>query len=175
MQIVQYGHPVLRWMSKPIQSINAELRSTVREMFDLMYSAKGIGLAANQVGLPFRFFVVNVTADPEQQDEEFVFINPRIRRRKGAMTGEEGCLSLPGLYANIERAEEIVVEAYDLDAMTQAQLAQTMGIDARQVRRLLDLGHESRLSQLEAALAALGLRVEVSVSSISYGASSAVA
>ena len=115
MQIVQYGHPVLRWKSKPIQSINAELRSTVREMFDLMYSAKGIGLAANQVGLPFRFFVVNVTADPEQQDEEFVFINPRIRRRKGATTGEEGCLSLPGLYANIERAEEIVVEAYDLD------------------------------------------------------------
>ncbi len=115
MQIVQYGHPVLRWKSKPIQSINEELRSTVREMFDLMYSAKGIGLAANQVGLPFRFFVVNVTADPEQQDEEFVFINPRIRRRKGATTGEEGCLSLPGLYANIERAEEIVVEAYDLD------------------------------------------------------------
>ena len=115
MQIVQYGHPVLRWKSKPIQSINAELRSTVREMFDLMYSAKGIGLAANQVGLPFRFFVVNVTADPEQQDEEFVFINPRIRRRKGATTGEEGCLSLPGLYANIERSEEIVVEAYDLE------------------------------------------------------------
>ncbi len=115
MQIVQYGHPVLRWKSKPIQSINAELRNTVREMFDLMYAAKGIGLAANQVGLPFRFFVVNVTADPEQKDEEFVFINPRIRRRKGATTGEEGCLSLPGLYANIERAEEIVVEAYDLD------------------------------------------------------------
>ncbi len=115
MQIVQYGHPVLRWKSKPIQSINEELRSTVREMFELMYSAKGIGLAANQVGLPLRFFVVNVTADPEQQDEEFVFINPRIRRRKGATTGEEGCLSLPGLYANIERSEEIVVEAYDLE------------------------------------------------------------
>lgn len=115
MQIVQYGHPVLRWKSKPIQSINEKLRSTIREMFDLMYSAKGIGLAANQVGLPFRFFVVNVTADPEQQDEEFVFLNPRIRRRKGATSGEEGCLSLPGLYANVERADEIVVEAYDLD------------------------------------------------------------
>jgi peptide deformylase len=115
MQIVQYGHPVLRWKSKPIQSINDELRSAVREMFDLMYAAKGIGLAANQVGLPLRFFVCNVTADPAQQDEEFVFLNPRIRRRKGATTGEEGCLSLPGLYANVERAEEIVVEAYDLN------------------------------------------------------------
>ena len=109
MQIVQYGHPVLRWKAKPIQSINDEIRSAVREMFELMYSAKGIGLAANQVGLPFRFFVVNVTADPEQKDEEFVFLNPRIRRRKGAATGEEGCLSLPGLYANVERADEIVI------------------------------------------------------------------
>ena len=115
MQIVQYGHPVLRWKSKPIQSINEQLRSTVREMFELMYSAKGIGLAANQVGLPYRFFVVNVTADPAEKDEEFVFLNPRISRRKGATAGEEGCLSLPGLYANVERAEEIVVEAYDLD------------------------------------------------------------
>lgn len=115
MQIVQYGHPALRWKSKPIQSINDELRSVVREMFELMYSAKGIGLAANQVGLPLRFFVVNVTADPVQKDEEFVFLNPRIRRRKGATSGEEGCLSLPGLYANVERAEEIVVEAYDLE------------------------------------------------------------
>lgn len=115
MQIVHYGHPALRWKSKPIQSINDELRSAVREMFELMYSAKGIGLAANQVGLPLRFFVVNVTADPEQKDEEFVFLNPSIRRRKGTTTGEEGCLSLPGLYANVDRAEQIVVEAYDLD------------------------------------------------------------
>ena len=114
MQIVQYGHPVLRWKSKPIQAINDELRSIVREMFELMYAAKGIGLAANQVALPYRLFVVNVTADPEQKDEEFVFLNPRIRRRKGAASGEEGCLSLPGMYANVDRAEEVVIEAFDL-------------------------------------------------------------
>ncbi len=115
MQIVQYGHPALRWKAKPIQSINEELRSVVGEMFDLMYSAKGIGLAANQVGLPLRFFIVNVTADPAEKDEEIVFLNPRIRRRKGTTTGEEGCLSLPGLYANVDRAEEIVIEAFDLE------------------------------------------------------------
>lgn len=115
MQIVQYGHPVLRWKSKPIQSINEELRSVVSEMFELMYAAKGIGLAANQVGLPLRFFVVNVTADPAEKDEEIVFLNPRIRRRKGTTTGEEGCLSLPGLYANVERSEEVVIEAFDLE------------------------------------------------------------
>ena len=115
MQIVQFGHPVLRWKSKPIQSINEELRSVISQMFELMYAAKGIGLAANQVGLPLRFFVVNVTADPAEKDEEIVFLNPRIRRRKGTTTGEEGCLSLPGLYANVERSEEIVIEAFDLD------------------------------------------------------------
>ena len=114
MQIVQYGHPVLRWKSKPIQSIDEQLRSTVAEMFELMYSAKGVGLAANQVALPYRFFVVNITADPAEKDEEFVFLNPRIRRRKGATSGEEGCLSLPGVYANVERADEVVIEAFDL-------------------------------------------------------------
>jgi peptide deformylase len=98
-----------------VQAINDDLRNIVREMFELMYAAKGIGLAANQVALPYRLFVVNVTADPAEKDEEIVFLNPRIRRRKGSATGEEGCLSLPGLYANIERAEEVIIEAYDLD------------------------------------------------------------
>ena len=115
MQIVQYGHPVLSWKSKPIQTITDELRSTVSAMFELMYAAKGIGLAANQVGLPYRLFVVNVTANPEEKGEEFVFLNPCIRRRKGSAEGEEGCLSLPSLYAKVARAEEIVVEAYDLE------------------------------------------------------------
>ena len=115
MQIVQYGHPVLRWKSKPVQAITDDLRHIVREMFELMYAAKGIGLAANQVALPYRLFVVNVTADPAERDEEIVFLNPRIRKRKGSTSGEEGCLSLPGLYANVDRSEEVVIEAFDLD------------------------------------------------------------
>ncbi|MCX7418128.1 MAG: peptide deformylase [Planctomycetia bacterium] len=115
MQIVQYGHPVLRWKSKPVQAINDDLRNIVREMFELMYAAKGIGLAANQVALPYRLFVVNVTADPAETDEEIVFLNPRIRKRKGSESGEEGCLSLPGLYANVDRSEEVIIEAYDLN------------------------------------------------------------
>lgn len=115
MEIVHYPHPALKWKSKPITRIDAELRTTVRKMFDLMYEAKGIGLAANQVGLPYRFFVVNITADPEQKDEEHVFINPEILRRKGSEEGEEGCLSLPELYGPVRRAQEIVVDAFDLE------------------------------------------------------------
>ena len=83
-------------------------------MFELMYAAKGIGLAANQVALPFRFFVLNLTADPEQPDKEQVFINPEIVKRHSSVEDEEGCLSLPGLYAKVRRARKIRVRAYDL-------------------------------------------------------------
>lgn len=115
MEIVLYPHPALRWKSQPIREINDEVRNVVKEMFELMYAAKGIGLAANQVGLPWQLFVLNLTADPNEKEEEHVFINPEIVERKGSEEGEEGCLSLPKLYGDVRRASEIVVEAFDLD------------------------------------------------------------
>lgn len=114
MEIVHYPHPALRWKSKPVREINANLRTIVREMFEIMYRSKGIGLAANQVALPYRLFVINPGGDPKATDEEHVFINPEIVSRKGSVEGEEGCLSLPELYGEVRRAEEIVVEAFDL-------------------------------------------------------------
>ncbi|HEY3967209.1 MAG TPA: peptide deformylase [Planctomycetaceae bacterium] len=115
MQIVLYPHPALRFKSVPITQITPELRDTVREMFDLMYAAEGIGLAANQVGLPYRLFVLNLTGKKEEPDQEHVFINPEIVKRKGTQEAEEGCLSFPKLYGQVRRASEIVVEAFDLD------------------------------------------------------------
>jgi peptide deformylase len=115
MQIVPFPHPALRWKSRDVTRIDDALRGIVDNMFELMYESKGIGLAANQVGLPLRLFVVNVSGDPEKTDEEIVFINPSIRNRRGSAVGEEGCLSLPGLYADVARPEAIVVEAFDLD------------------------------------------------------------
>lgn len=117
MEIVYYPHPALRWKSKPVTAITAELRSTVRQMLDLMYESRGVGLAANQVGLPLRLFVMNPTADPKESEYEHVFINPEIVSRKGSEEGEEGCLSLPDLFGQVRRAEEIVVEAFDLDGV----------------------------------------------------------
>src|SRR5690349_866639 len=84
-------------------------------MFDLMYANRGIGLAANQVALPFQFFVLNLTADPEQKDQEQVFINPEIIKRHSAVEEEEGCLSFPGVYAKVKRAKRIRVQYYDLE------------------------------------------------------------
>jgi peptide deformylase len=115
LEIVRFPHPALRYSSRPITEIDDALRATIRAMFDLMYSAKGIGLAANQVALPFRFFVLNLTADAERPDEERVFINPQIIKRHCSSEDEEGCLSLPGVYAKVRRARKIRVCAYDLE------------------------------------------------------------
>jgi peptide deformylase len=104
----------LRYKSQPVCEINAALRQTVREMFELMYAAQGIGLASNQVGIPQRFFILNLTADPAEKNEELVFVNPEIIKRKGTTEGEEGCLSFPGLYGPVKRSEIVIIEAFDL-------------------------------------------------------------
>src|SRR4051812_11610093 len=97
LKIINYPHPTLRHVSKPLKRVDAELRRIVRAMFDALYEAKGIGLAANQVDLPYRLFIVNPKSDPNEPQEERVFINPVLSSRKGLAEAEEGCLSLPGL------------------------------------------------------------------------------
>ena len=114
MEIITYPHPTLRHKSKPIKRVDTALREVVREMFKLMYDANGVGLAANQVDLPIRLFVVNLEADPEK-GEEMVFINPVISMPKGTEENEEGCLSLPGLTLDVDRFEKVTVEALDPD------------------------------------------------------------
>jgi peptide deformylase len=115
MQIVSYPHPALRWKSKPIVRIDADLKQMVRAMFDLMYATNGIGLAANQVAMPLRMFIMNATGSAAESAAEHVFLNPEIVRRKGSAEAEEGCLSLPGLYGQVRRSEKIVVNAFDLE------------------------------------------------------------
>src|SRR5262245_39545941 len=105
-------------------------------MFDVMYEAKGIGLAANQVDLPLRLFIVNLEAKPEA-GEELVFINPVIALpRGGSDEAEEGCLSLPGLYGNVVRPKQVRINAYSLDG-TEIQ-ADVTGLLARCVQHELD-------------------------------------
>lgn len=83
-------------------------------MFDLMYANRGIGLAGNQVDLPYRLFVLNLECDPDAKDQEHVFINPTITKRNGIAEADEGCLSFPEIYAPVRRAEKITVTAYNL-------------------------------------------------------------
>jgi peptide deformylase len=113
LRILKYPHPALRHKAKPLKKVDAELKKMVREMFDLMYQHRGVGLAANQVGLPYRFFVCNQEGDPEKSPE-YAFFNPVIVRRSGIVEAEEGCLSFPEIYAPVKRSERISLSAYDI-------------------------------------------------------------
>ena len=115
MKIVRYPHPALRYKSEPLKSIDAQVRKHAEEMLALMYGARGLGLAANQVAWPFQLFVMNATANPEMADQQRILINPVILERKGTIEGEEGCLSFPDLYQKVRRAKTIKLQAYDLE------------------------------------------------------------
>jgi peptide deformylase len=114
MRIVNYPHPALRHPSQAVRCVDKQLYLQVGQMKELMYKAKGLGLAAPQVALPFQLLVMNVTGDPNQPEREEVFLNPAIVERKGSVEDEEGCLSFPGLYQKIRRAKTIKVQAYNL-------------------------------------------------------------
>jgi peptide deformylase len=114
LQIIHYPHPALRHPSKPLKRVDAELRSIVAEMFELMYEHEGVGLAANQVDLPYRLFVANPEGKREVKETECVFINPVLSGGRGQEEDEEGCLSIPGVYAPVTRNETITIQAYDL-------------------------------------------------------------
>lgn len=114
LQIVHFPHPALRHLSKPLRRVDAELVSMIQEMFELMYSHKGVGLAANQVNLPYRMFVANPEGDRQRKDKEYVFINPVLSQPKGSAEAEEGCLSIPGLYADVKRPERVTISAFNL-------------------------------------------------------------
>lgn len=114
LQLVSFPHPILRHKSKPIVRVDAELHDLVNQMFEIMYDFRGVGLAANQVALPIRLFVANPSGDRKEKEQEMVFINPVVNKPKGTVDAEEGCLSLPGINANVLRSKSLDVNAYDL-------------------------------------------------------------
>lgn len=136
LEIVHYPHPTLRHKSRPLKKVDAELKKLVAEMFDLMYEHEGIGLAANQVDLPYRLFVVNATGDSQQPEAERVYINPVLSGGKGQAEDREGCLSIPGIYAPVVRNESIKVQAYDLAGNEIEE--ELTGLDARVVMHETD-------------------------------------
>ncbi|MCC9602011.1 peptide deformylase [Stieleria sp. JC731] len=113
LEVIHYPHPTLRYVSKPIRKVDAELKQIAQEMLDLMYEHKGVGLAANQVDLPLRMFVANPTGE-RGEGEEFVILNPEVQRPKGNVASSEGCLSVPGLTGEVIRPKSIRISAYDI-------------------------------------------------------------
>jgi peptide deformylase len=135
LQLVEYPHPALLRRTKPVARIDAALAAAVEQMFDIMYDARGVGLAANQVALPYRLFIVNCEGE-RGQGEEHVFINPVISRPRGTAIQEEGCLSLPGVRMDVRRPERIVVDAWSLDG--QAVHLDVDGLLARVIQHEFD-------------------------------------
>lgn len=167
MHIVKYPHPTLRHRSKPLRRVDAELRRLVAEMFELMYAHKGVGLAANQVDLPYRLFIVNLASDPAAKQDELVFINPVITSRRGNAQDDEGCLSFPDIFAPVRRPERCVISAYNLRG--EEVRYELGGLAARAVQHEYDhldgvlfidrLDEDARLT-VQPALAALELEFE---------------
>lgn len=116
--------------------MDAELRQLVAQMFDLMYEHEGVGLAANQVDLPYRLFVANPEGQRDAKETEQVFINPVLSGGRGLVEDEEGCLSLPGVRAPVTRNERIKIQAYDLQG--NDVVVEVSGLMARIVQHETD-------------------------------------
>jgi peptide deformylase len=112
--IVLYPDPVLLQPTRKVEAITDEIRVLVRDMVDTMYAAPGVGLAANQVGAPYRLLVVDPTVGEKPEDLR-VLVNPEIRATEGSQIGDEGCLSFPDITLEIERPFRVEVTATDLD------------------------------------------------------------
>ncbi|MCW8875690.1 MAG: peptide deformylase [Kangiellaceae bacterium] len=110
LEILEYPDPRLRTKAKAVTDFGEELQQQIDDMFETMYAAPGIGLAGAQVDIHKQLFVVDVSED---KSTPLVFINPEIVELRGVEVMEEGCLSFPGVYAKVERADEVTIKALD--------------------------------------------------------------
>ncbi|MBC7547919.1 MAG: peptide deformylase [Polaromonas sp.] len=124
LTILRYPDPRLHTVAKPVVQVDARLRQLAHDMFETMYEAQGIGLAASQVDVHERFIVVDVS---ENRDQPMVLVNPEIVwASEETRIGDEGCLSVPGIYDGVERALAVTVQAMDLDGELQTHAAEGM-------------------------------------------------
>jgi peptide deformylase len=110
LEILQYPDPRLAIPAQRVEKIDAPTRKLIDDMVETMYAAPGVGLAATQVDVHKQIIVIDVSED---RSDLRVFINPEVTRREGQAVNQEGCLSVPGIYDNVERAESVTVTALD--------------------------------------------------------------
>lgn len=132
LRVRRYGDPVLRAKARPITEVTPEIRAMVDDMIETMYEEVGIGLAASQVGILLRLMVVG----DEDGGTARALVNPVITARGGQVTAEEGCLSIPGIYAPVTRAAWVTLEAKDLEG--QPVGLQARGLQARVFQHEMD-------------------------------------
>jgi len=151
-----YPDEVLKQKAVKVEEFDSELKELVDDMFETMYKRGGVGLAANQVGVLKRVFILDLKAGRHGSGgERMVFVNPEIVRSEGEVVHEEGCLSLPGLWKKVKRAKRIVVRAQDLEGKEFELEAE--GLLSRAIQHELDhlngIVFIDRLSPLQRRLA----------------------
>ncbi|PYP84973.1 MAG: peptide deformylase [Blastocatellia bacterium AA13] len=114
LEIVKYGDPILTRSAERVTEFDEKLHKLVDNMFETMYAAPGVGLAAPQVGLLKRLFVMDCSSGKDTK-QKLVLINPVINMEEGEQIGEEGCLSFPGIYVQVKRPQRVVVRAQDIN------------------------------------------------------------
>lgn len=110
LSILEFPDPRLRTVAKPVTDFGPALQTLIDDMFETMYAAPGIGLAATQVNQHIQMLVLDVS---EEKNQRLVLINPSVVKKDGIQVYQEGCLSVPGIYADVERANQITVHAQD--------------------------------------------------------------
>ena len=108
LEILHFPDPRLRIQAKPVKQVDNNIRKIVNDMFETMYEAPGIGLAATQVNIHQQIIVIDLSAE---KDQPLCFINPQLLSSEGVTCTEEGCLSVPGIFESVERADRITVQA----------------------------------------------------------------
>jgi peptide deformylase len=151
-KILKYGASVLEQAADPVTDFDtAELRELVADMWQTMYSAKGVGLAAPQIGFGKRVSVIDISAG-EDETKKLVIINPEILQSEGAQTGEEGCLSLPGFREPVTRANDVLVRAKnekgeEIELRGQELLARAFQHEIDHLNGILFINHLSALKR----------------------------
>ncbi|MDR0956844.1 MAG: peptide deformylase [Endomicrobium sp.] len=133
LDIKKYGNSILRKKSSIVYEVTDNIKKLVNDMFETMYAAPGVGLAAPQIGILARICVVDIS---KEQNSSFVMINPKILLGENKTFEEEGCLSLPGFFASIRRFNKIIVEYMDLD--NKKKEIEVQGFLARAVQHEID-------------------------------------
>lgn len=151
LSILTFPEPILRQKSKRVKNIDGSLRKLAGDMIETMHAASGVGLAAPQVGVPLRVIVIGM---PEEED--FVLINPEIVRKAGERLVTEGCLSVPGYFGEIQRAQRVTVKGKDLSGKeirikAEELLAQALEHEIDHLNGLLYIDHLESQDKLHKA------------------------
>jgi peptide deformylase len=151
-KILKYGEPVLEQVAEPITEFDTpELRELIGDMWETMYAAKGVGLAAPQIGLAKRISVIDISVG-EDETKKIVMINPEITSQEGKQTGEEGCLSIPGFREPVARANKVALRACNdrgepFEICGEELLARAMLHEVDHLNGILFINHLSTLKR----------------------------